>query len=264
MPKVRVNDIDMYYEIHGQGFPLVFIAGFGCASWLWFRQVPFFSRTFQTIVFDNRGVGKTDKPDAAYSVGMFADDLLGLLRQLSISRCYVLGMSMGGMIAQQLALSSPDLVEKLVLCSTTFGGPQSVPMPESTLKVLTSSARLSREESLRCNMATAFSSEYVRDHPEVFDQVISYLLEDPQPLHASQQQFRALGSFDVEERAHDISAPVLILAGDKDEVVPVENSRLLNARIEHSELVVYEGSGHLIIIERADELNEKVAGFLAN
>ena len=139
-----------------------------------------------------------------------------------------------------------------------------MPLPESTLQVLTGSAGLSREESLRRNMATAFSSEYIQNHPEVFEQVISYLLEDPQPLHASQQQFRALNLFNVERRVHEILCPVLILAGDQDQVVPGENSRLLHERMAHSELVVYEGSGHLIILERTEEVNEQVATFLAD
>ncbi|UCE19231.1 MAG: alpha/beta fold hydrolase [Gemmatimonadota bacterium] len=262
MPRVKVNNIQMYYEIHGQGFPLVLIAGYGCGSWLWFKQLPHLSKTFQTIVFDNRGVGKTDKPDDAYSVRMFADDTSGLLKHLNVKKCHILGISMGGMIAQQVALSYPKLVERLILCSTTFGGQNSIPIPEGTLRILASSARLPREEGLRRNMATAFSAEYIRDNPEVFNRVISHLLSNPQPLYANQLQFRALKDFDVEKRLHEISSPVLILAGDRDEVIPTGNSQLLHERIEGSELVVFKGCGHLIIIERAEELNTKITDFL--
>ena len=262
MPRVKVNDIQMYYEIHGQGFPLILIAGYGCGSWLWFKQLPHFSKTFQTIVFDNRGVGRTDKPDEAYSVRMFADDTSGLLKYLNVTKCHILGISMGGMIAQQLALSYPELVEKLILCSTTFGGHNSIPIPEGTLRTLASSARLPREEGLRRNMATAFSPEYIRDNPQVFEDVISHLLSNPQPLYANQLQFRALKDFDVEKRLHEISSPVLILGGDRDEVIPTDNSHLLHERIEGSELNVFKGSGHMVIIERAEDLNSKVTEFL--
>jgi pimeloyl-ACP methyl ester carboxylesterase len=230
--------------------------------WLWFKQLPHFSKTFQTIVFDNRGVGKTDKPDEAYSVRMFADDTSGLLQHLNVNTCHVLGISMGGMIAQQLALSYPELIEKMILCSTTFGGQNSLPIPEGTLRTLASSARLPREEGLRRNMATAFSPEYVRDNPQVFDAVISHLLCNGQPLYANQRQFNALVDFDVEKRLREISCPTLICAGDKDEVIPAENSRFLHERIEGSELIVFKGSGHLVIIERAEELNAKITDFL--
>ena len=262
MPKVTVNDIEVYYEIHGHGFPLVLIAGYGCGSWLWFKQIPHFSKTFQTIIFDNRGVGKTDKPDEEYSIQMFADDTSELLKHLNVNTCHVLGISMGGMIAQKLALSYPKKVEKLILCSTSCGGQNSTPIPERTLRILASSARLSREEGLRRNMATAFSPEYMRDNPEVFNTVISHLLSNPQPLYANQLQFQALKKFDVEKRLPEISSPVLILAGDKDEVIPTGNSRLLHERIEGSEIIVFKGSGHLIIIERAEELNTKITNFL--
>ena len=262
MPKVKVNDIEVYYEIHGQGFPLVLIAGYGCGSWLWFKQLPFFSKTFQTIIFDNRGVGKTDKPDEAYSILMFADDTSGLLKHLNIIRCHVFGISMGGMIAQQIALSYPELVEKLILCSTTFGGPNSIHIPKHTLRILASSARLPREEGLRRNMATAFSPRYIRDNPQVFEDVISHLLSNPQPLYANQLQFRALKDFDVEKRLQEITSPTLILAGDKDEVIPAENSPLLHERIKESEIMMFKGSGHMVIIERAEDLNSKVTEFL--
>ena len=262
MPKVKVNDIEVYYETHGQGFPLVLIAGYGCGSWLWFNQLPFFSKTFQTIIFDSRGIGETDKPDEAYSIQMFADDTFRLLKHLGVNRCHIFGISMGGMIAQQFALSYPESVEKLILCSTTFGGQNSIPIPESTLRILASSARLPRGEGLRRNMATAFSSEYVRNNSKVFDTVISHLLSNPQPLYANQRQFQALVEFDVEKRLREITSPTLICAGDKDEVIPTENSRLLHERIKGSELTVFKGNGHLIIIERADELNTKVAEFL--
>lgn len=252
----------MYYEIHGQGFPLVLIAGYGCGSWLWFKQLPHFSKTFQTIVFDNRGVGKTDKPDDAYSIRMFADDTTGLLKHLNVDKCHVLGISMGGMIAQQLALLYPELVEKLILCSTTSGGQNSIPIPVDTLRILASSARLPREEGLRRNMATAFSPEYVRNNPKVFDTVISHLLSNPQPLYANQRQFHALVEFDDEKRLNEISSPTLICAGDKDGVIPTENSRLLHERIDGSELIIFKGSGHLVIIERAEELNTKITEFL--
>lgn len=262
MPKVRADDVEIYYEIHGQGPPLVLIAGYGCGLWLWFNQLSYFPHSFRTIVFDNRGAGRTDKPDEAYSIRMFADDTANLLRCLNIDRAHIFGISMGGMIAQQCALTYPEMVDKLILCSTSFGGQKSVPIPQRTLSILASSEHLPREEALRRNMATAFSPEYIGTNPHVFDRVIAHLLSDVQPAYANQRQFQALIDFDVEEHLDEISSPTLICAGDRDDVIPTENSHLLHRRITGSELTVFEGSGHLVIIERAGELNRRVSRFL--
>ena len=127
--KVKVNDINMYYEIHGEGFPLVMIQGIGQSSLMW---PPIFldevSKSFKIIIFDNRGAGRTDKPDIEYSIKMFADDTIGLMDALNIERAHVLGYSMGGIIAQELVLNYPKRVEKLVLCSTDCGGNKAVHM----------------------------------------------------------------------------------------------------------------------------------------
>ena len=100
--KIKIDDIDVYYEIHGEGEPLLLVEGLGYSTWMWFKQIPNFSREYQVIVFDNRGVGNTDKPDIEYTIEMMADDAAGLLRALDIESAHVLGVSMGGFIAQEM------------------------------------------------------------------------------------------------------------------------------------------------------------------
>src|SRR5512138_2197033 len=137
MPRITANGIELYYELHGTGEPLVLISGIGYSLWQWHKMVPFLERHFQAITFDNRGIGQSDKPAGPYSAQMLAADTAGLLDTLGIEKAIVMGHSMGGFIAQALALDFPARVDKLILCSTNFGGPRHVPVTPEAMKVLT-------------------------------------------------------------------------------------------------------------------------------
>lgn len=266
MPVAFVNGINIYYEEHGHGFPLALIAGLGHASWSYFRQVDDLARDFRVITFDNRGVGKTDKPDQDYSISMFADDTSGLLEALGIEKAHVLGASMGGYIAQTLAWSHPDIVEKLVLVSTMFGGPSAVPMPASTLSFLTSRPQGTPEEIVRRGLALATSEDFVERDPDAVRKIVAFQLSCPQPGSAYLRQLAACAAFladpSTERRLADIKAPTLVLAGRDDKVVPAENATLLAARIPGARCVIMEGAGHLMFIQRPEEFNNLLRSFL--
>ena len=124
MPKQRVGDIDIYYEVHGdRPQTLVMVRGLGSNLCAWYEQTPVLARHFRTVVFDNRGAGRTDKPDAPYSMRQMAADTAGLMDALAIDRAALLGISMGGMIAQEFALNYPERLSALILGCTNFGGP---------------------------------------------------------------------------------------------------------------------------------------------
>jgi pimeloyl-ACP methyl ester carboxylesterase len=127
MSHLRSNGINLYYEEHGSGEPLVLIMGFTVSSIGWHWNIPSFAQHFRTIAFDNRGVGQSDKPDYPYSMAMFADDTAGILDHLKIEQAHVFGISMGGMIAQEFALRHPQRVKTLILGCTNCGGPTAVP-----------------------------------------------------------------------------------------------------------------------------------------
>src|SRR5262245_17141359 len=118
MPTAPIGDVEIYFEEHGSGDPLLCIMGFATDSTGWLLQVPDFAKAHRTIVFDNRGVGRSSKPTGAYTIHEMADDAAGLLDHLRIERAHVLGLSMGGMIAQELALRHPARVRGLVLAAT--------------------------------------------------------------------------------------------------------------------------------------------------
>ena len=137
MATVNVNDCKIYYEIHGEGAPLVLIMGLRRNVEWWYRQIPSLSRQFQVIAFDNRGAGRSDKPDMEYSIRLFADDTAGLMDALNISKARILGISMGGYIAQELALNYPAKVHSLLLGCTGPGGARAVLMSPERMEKFT-------------------------------------------------------------------------------------------------------------------------------
>ena len=118
---VPVNGINMYYETHGEGEPLLLIEGLGYSSWMWYKQIPELSKEYRVIVYDNRGVGRSAKPDSEYTIELMADDAASLLTALGVESAHVLGVSMGGYIAQELALRHPEKVRSLILAGTNRG-----------------------------------------------------------------------------------------------------------------------------------------------
>lgn len=263
MGKLKVNNIELYYEIYGDGQPLVLIEGLGYSKWMWFKQVDELKKYFKVIIFDLRGAGDSDKPDMEYSIKLFADDTAALISELGFKKAHILGVSMGGYIAQELSIEYPQLVDRLILCSTHYGGINIVPMPLSTISLMANGARTpDPAENLRIAMSTAFFSEYIKANKEEFEQIIKIRLEKPQPLYAYKRQFYAGLAFDEEMRVHLIKAPTLIMAGKDDKVVPYENALLMHSKIEKSEVAFFDNAGHLFFIEKAAEVNKKIIEFL--
>ncbi|MDR5682651.1 MAG: alpha/beta fold hydrolase [Armatimonadota bacterium] len=262
MPYAQVNGIRLYYEEEGTGPPLLLLEGLGYALWMWFKQRPALRRRFHLIAPDNRGVGLSDKPDAPYTIDLFADDAAALLDHLGVRRTHVLGVSMGGMIALNLSLRHPDRVDRLVLVNTTPGGPDAVPMPPQTAQALLAARALPPREGLRAAMALAFSPPYMQSHPEEIERIVDWRLQNPQPPEAWMRQFAAGQAFDVSSRLHEVRHPALVIAGSDDRVLPPANAQLLADRLPNAERVVFEGTGHLLFIERSEEFNRLVEEFL--
>jgi len=262
MSNVLVNDVKLYYEIHGTGEPLLLIEGLGYASWSWFRQIEGLSDSYCVVSFDNRGVGKSDKPDIPYSIELMADDVARLLESLGIEKAHILGVSMGGYIAQKLAIKYPQKVKSLVLGCTSFGGPQSIPLTEEALQSMLKVEGLNAEEVIRQGFKAAISPKFIRGYPEVVDQLVAWRLVNPTPRYAWERQFAAAAAFNVESQLNKINVPTLVITGSEDIVVPPQNSILLAERISGAHLVIIPGGGHLFFIENAKEFNRAVLEFL--
>lgn len=264
MPVTRANGINLYYEIHGEGPNLVLIEGLGYHSWMWYRQAPAFSRHFQTLIYDNRGVGRSDTPPGPYSHEQNADDLAALLDHLGWDRTHVLGVSMGGFIAQEFALRYPDRLDKLVLVVTGFGGKNMVPVTPEAVRAMLPDPEIRAEERMRRGMRVAYGNQaWPDEHAKEFERIIGWRLEYPQPPEAATAQFMAGLSFDVESRLHEIHAPTLVITGSEDRVVPPRNAELLAQGIPGAKLDIIPDAGHLVFIEEAERFNHDVISFLA-
>jgi pimeloyl-ACP methyl ester carboxylesterase len=262
VPKVRVNDIQLYYEVHGQGEPLVLIMGLGGSTRGWDMQIPTFSREFQVVAFDNRGSGRSDKPATRYTIRMFADDTAGLMDALGIASAHVYGQSMGGFIAQELALSYPQRVRTLVLGSTSCGGRQAVAASPEHLTIMASLGTLRPEEAAEKNLPLLYSAQFIaRKRGEL---VARFLVEAElrPPLDAFARQAQAIMGHNAYDRLPQLRCPTLVISGSEDKIIPAENSSILARRIPGAELVVLPKAGHGYPVECADESNAIVLDFL--
>jgi pimeloyl-ACP methyl ester carboxylesterase len=266
MPKAHANGIDIHYEIHGVGKPLILIAGLGYDLWMWHKMVPGLAEHFQVLVFDNRGVGGTDKPEGPYTAQMLAADTAGLMEALDIQRAAVMGHSMGGFVAQELALSRADLVGKLVLSATNFGGPRHVPVTQEALAVLTD-MEADPVERLRRGILISCAPGFSERHPEIVEEWLAYRVQNP-ILPAPYQAQMAIGlglmaeEACFEHRLKEIQVPTLILFGEHDKVVPPANAELLANEISDNRIEILPDAGHFFPFEVPKAANAVVVGFL--
>lgn len=236
----------MYYEIHGDGFPLLMIRGLSSDVYRWpLKLVKEISKNWRVILFDNRGAGRTDKPDIEYSIEMMANDTISLMTYLNIEEAHILGYSMGGSIAQEIAISYPEKVKKLILCSTGSGGPKSVPASEEIRKDLFSSREgLSDKEILRNSMPIYFTENFIQNNPDKVEEYIKRSLLAPIPPFAYRNQLMAAINFNSYERLKKIRSPTLVMSGKKDILVPYENSIILAENIPGAKLFLLDNLGH--------------------
>jgi pimeloyl-ACP methyl ester carboxylesterase len=266
MPKISGNDITIEYEINGSGQPLVLIAGLGYDRWMWHKMVPLLAEHFQVITFDNRGVGGTDAPKGPYTAQLLADDTAALLSEIGIEKTAVMGHSMGGFVAQALALNYPQLVSKLVLSATNFGGPNHIRITQEALLVLMDS-RGDPIERLRRGIAVSTAPGYAEREAEFVDQWIAYRAAHPiDPAAYEAQLAIGLGLMSeeaaFENKLHQVEAPTLILFGAEDKVVPPGNAELFAQKLPHSTTTILPGVGHFYPFEAPDTAVAAVTRFL--
>ena len=262
MPKVRVNEIEMNYELHGEGKPLVLIMGLTGSLEGWRPLVPAFAQEHRVLIFDNRGAGLTDKPAGPYSMPMMADDTAGLMDALGIEAADVYGISMGGMIAQELTLRHPQKVRALVLGCTTPGGPNSHRRPQETIDTLARIPNVSVEEGLEIVLRLLFTDEFAAANRRQVREMTLSSFDLRIPRRAFLGQTGAINAHNTYDRLPQIKAPTLVIAGGSDEMVPSANSPILAQRIPGAELVMYPKARHGYFYEVAEEATAAVLDFL--
>lgn len=261
MPTIQSNGINVAYEITGAGHPLLLIGGLGYGAWQWKFIVPELAPYYQVIAFDNRGADGSDKPDGPFSTSMMAQDAIGLLDGLGIKHTHVMGISLGGQIAQSLVLQRPELVDKLILAATHYGGQTAIPpRPEIVKMVLDRSG--TPTDFLKRSFRIATASGYIDSHPEMEQELLNYRLTNPVPPPQYQAQALASGAHNEEARMGEIKAPTLILFGAEDNVVNPDNAPLMQERIPNSAVVVLPGVGHMFTIENPKLAAQAIRQFL--
>lgn len=246
MPKMKVGDVNLNYDVRGTGDPLLMIMGLGASSAMWDPDlVGELARSFRVITFDNRGTGLSDKPDAPYSMEMFADDGAAVLEHLQVARAHVFGVSMGGMIAQEFALRHPARAATVTLGCTTAGGTHSVPPPPESLKVLTAPREgVPMEDIIRRGWPLSFTPNYIATHRAELEANLPRLLSNPTPPFAFQRQLEATYTLKTWDRLPQIKMPTLVITGAEDVLIPARNSALLAERIQGAKLHLIKNAGH--------------------
>jgi pimeloyl-ACP methyl ester carboxylesterase len=263
MPHQTVNGIKIYYEEQGKGEPLILINGLAFPMDLWFAQIRELSKDFRVIALDNRGIGRTDQPDEEYSIAMMASDTVGLLKALGIEKSHVAGLSMGGFISQEIALSYPDVVNRLILIATGMGGGRSAelgrPFWEKAAAAI--SGKLP-EQVYRIDLTLMTAPGFVEKHSDILDQAVSLRMKNPQPLHAFLRQFAAANVFNINNRAQNITQPTLIILGKDDPIFPIPLAEDYQKTLPKAKMIIYENCGHAILLEKPDQLSRDIREFL--
>ena len=256
-----------FYQTGGSGDPVILIPGFASGAWNWFRQAEELSKDFQIITFDPRGIGKSKASDEQLqnlSMQTFVEDVALILDELKIEKAHVLGASFGGFVAQEFALNFPERVDKLILACTTAGGANHVKPDIEILRSFAPDPSLPLGEKIRRFIRPAFTDEFNRNHADEIEKVCRMREQSLVSDAVYMAQLQVAFTLDTESKLGEIECETLVITGDKDSVVPMENSLNLARKIPNAKLEIIENGSHLFFIENADEFNKAVRDFLKN
>ena len=270
MPFSNRTDISIYYEIHGQKRPpLLLIHGLGANKLKWPPDfIQQLSNSHQVIIFDNRGTGQSDKPKTTYTLEQFVNDAIGILDETGFEKAYVMGVSMGGAIAQHLALKHPERVKGMILLGAGFGGmghPQATKPTAETLAILTKPLTGDEAQDSRNLWPILYSPHFLASNETAIEKgLVDYLSHNypATPRYARELQLQMLGEHDTYQKLSDIRCPTLVLTGEDDVVVPAENARLMARRLANAQLLEYSNTGHLAYAEKPSQVAQDISQFI--
>ncbi|HYG54066.1 MAG TPA: alpha/beta hydrolase [Burkholderiales bacterium] len=260
MPRIRVGDIEMYYEVHGEGTPLVHIGGLAGDARTWEKQIKHLAQHFKVLAFDNRGTGRSDCPDVPYSTKLFARDTVGLMDAVGIQKAHVLGISMGGAVAQEIALGWPDRVLSLVInCSFARMDRYGARTLENIMGVYQAQGP---REAARHFVLYFYTLPFFNQHKDVVDEKENNLADAKRPAHAFIHSTRACLEHDARDRLPSIKVPVLVNAGSEDLMCSPGCSEEIARLVPGAKLKIYPGSSHFFLSEHFDDAMADIIGFL--
>jgi 3-oxoadipate enol-lactonase len=264
MPFARHGRIRLYYELDGpENAPaLVLVRGFARSSAYWLDLRHNLARRFRLLLLDNRGVGRSDTPRPPYSTTSMADDVVAAMDASGIPRAHVFGLSMGGMIAQWVALRHPQRVERLVLAATSPGGRGARAVPLRARLSLLRSGAMPFERAIRYTAPWVLAPEFRARRPDILDTWAALAATEPPTFAGLAGQILAVARHDAWEDLPQIRARTLVVTGDADRLIPPVNSHRMAGRLPRSALHVFDGAGHDFPTELPEETASVVEDFL--
>jgi pimeloyl-ACP methyl ester carboxylesterase len=253
----------LWYRRSGEGEPLLLITGFTISSAIFDPILPLYEDRFECIVYDHRGSGRSEKPPLPTSMAELAGDAARLLDAIGVESAHVYGLSMGGMVAQEMAIRFPERVRGLVIGCATSGGPRAVLPTVRELGALgVSTVKALREPGRPWLSAALFSEEFRRERPERVRELLRYFAKHRAPAYGALAHLMASVYHDTTSRLHLIESPTLVMHGERDAMAPLANARLIASRIPDAELAIVPGAGHAYGLERPELSRDLVYDWL--
>ncbi|MBI4609601.1 MAG: 3-oxoadipate enol-lactonase [Candidatus Rokubacteria bacterium] len=256
--KLKANGIEIHYTIEGEGPVVTLSHSLGCNLSMWDDQARALRGRYQVLRFDTRGHGQTSAPPGPYTLEQMADDLYGLLAGVGIRETHFVGLSMGGMIGQVVALEHPEMVKSLVLCDTTSRYPAEMwPVWEERIRTVEAKGM---EPMVEPTLQRWFTAPFRERRADVMDRVRVMLRTTPPQGYIG--CCHAIPKIDVTDRLGAIHCPALVIVGEEDPGTPVEMGRAIHAALPSAELAILRSASHLSNLEQREEFNRVLLGFL--
>ncbi len=263
MPTARNGTVSLHYESTGAGAPVLLVMGLGMNATGWWRTVPVLVEAgLRVLSFDNRGVGRSDRPAGPYTTATLADDAVAVLDAACVKHAHIYGISLGGMIAQEIALRHPDRITRLALGATTPGGARAIPADAQTLEFFQRRGQMPAGEAVWASVPYNYSARTRAEHGDRIAQDISQRLRYPIEPEFYAAQLAAAIRHDAHDRLAQISAPTLVVHGSADVMVPPANGRLLASLIPDARLLELSGAAHLYPTDEPGA-DREIAAFLS-
>ena len=252
----------LHFESTGEGSAVLLIGGLAMTSAGWWRTVPVLAGSFRVLTFDNAGVGRSEAAAPPASVAQMANDAVAVLEAAEVERAHVYGVSLGGMVAQEVALRHADRVDALVLGATTPGGLLAAAPDPAVMSYFVRHRSMPAEEAVWASVAHTYARRTQVEAPERIAEDVARRLKEPVPPPTYAAQVSAAMKHDVRSRLAAISVPTLVVHGEEDAVVPAVNGRTLATHIPDAELHLWPSAGHMYMTDQP-EADQEVAAFLA-
>jgi 3-oxoadipate enol-lactonase len=260
MPIATNSGVKIYWDEAGEGEPVLLIMGLGSSRATWNRIRPALAAQYRTIAFDNRGVGESDVPAGPYTMREMAADAVAVMDAANVPSAHVLGLSMGGMIAQELALQYPDRVRSLILACTSPGGENAVRADQDVLSVIGSFMSMGPEAGTEAFVPLLHAAGTARTR---IDEDLALRRKWYPSADGYRGQLQAIRSWEAFSRLHQIRVPTLVIHGDCDRLIPSRNGEILAERIPGARLVLLPQAGHVFLTDQPERSQTEIIGFLS-